>query len=143
VYGYSKEYELNIVDLEGNLVTRIKKDESYQNFTAQERETYKESKLPKHRPFFYFLSTDSEGRIYVLRNSLHPIYNAESDTYRYIKELEFDIFSQDGYYLYRTTLDLAPVVIQDGYFYTTSVDKEEDLVKRYKIKNWNKIKKEK
>jgi len=144
VYGYSKEYELNVVDLEGNLVAKIKKDVPYQDFTDQEEELYRDTELPEHKPFFYSLFTDSEGRIYVLPNRFQPIYDAKTNSYKYVKGLDHDVFSKDGYFLYKTTLnqDLFPWVIKDGYYYSreTSEDREYDLVKRYKIKNWDEIK---
>lgn len=68
VYGYSGEYELNIVDLDGNLVRKVIKEEPYQSFTAEERGKYRKAKLPEHKPFFYALFSDSDGRIYAQRN---------------------------------------------------------------------------
>jgi len=133
VYGYSKEYELNIIDLEGNLQTKIRKDEPYKKFTAEERGKYKRAKLPEYKPFFYFLFTDSEDRIYAKKNNARRTENVEK---------ELDIFSKDGYYLYKTICPLTPFVIKDGFFYTRveNEDTGEVFVKRFKIKNWNKIK---
>jgi hypothetical protein len=134
VYGYSKEYELNIIDLEGNLEIKIKKDEPYQKFSAEERGKYKRAKLPDHKPFFYSLFTDSEGRIYAQRNNARLIETVEKT---------FDVFSEDGYYLYKTVCPLTPYAIKDGFFYTRIMNEDtgEVFVKRYKIKNWNQIKK--
>ena len=133
VYGYSKEYELNIINLDGDLVLKISKDEPYQKFTSVERKKYKEIKLPTHRPFFYYLYSDSEGRIYTLKNNVFPLED---------KEREFDIFSKDGYYLYRTVIPFIPFVIKDGFFYTRILDNDTGgvFVRRYKIKNWDQIK---
>jgi hypothetical protein len=134
VYGYSKEYELNIIDLEGNLEIKIKKDEPYQKFSAEERGKYKRAKLPDHKPFFYSLFTDSEGRIYAQRNNARLIETVEKT---------FDVFSEDGYYLYKTVCPLTSYAIKDGFFYTRIMNEDtgEVFVKRYKIKNWNQIKK--
>ena len=134
VYSYSKEYELNIIDLEGNLEIKIKKDEPYQKFSAEERGKYKRAKLPEYKPFFYSLFTDSEDRIYAQRNNARLIETVEKT---------FDVFSKDGYYLYKTVCPLTPYVIKDGFFYTrvANEDTGEVFVKRYKIKNWNQIKK--
>ena len=133
VYGYSNEYELNIIDLEGNLHTKIKKDEPYQKFTAEERGRYKRGKIPEYKPFFYSLFTDSEDRIYAQRNKARRTESVER---------EFDIFSKGGYYLYSTVCPLTPFVIKDGFFYTRVENENtgEVFVKRYKIKNWEKIK---
>jgi len=133
VYGYSKEYELNIVDLEGNLHTTIKKNEPYRKFTSEERGKYKRAKLPEYRPFFYYLLSDSEDRIYVQRSNSRRTENVEK---------EFDIFSKDGYYLYKTVCPLTPFVIKNGFFYTRveNEDTGEVFIKRFKIKSWNKIK---
>jgi len=133
VYGYSKEYELNVMDLEGNLLTKIKKDEQFKNFTAEERGKQKRAKLPEYKPFFYSIFTDSEDRIYVRKSSGHRLENIERT---------FDIFSKDGYYLYRTVCPLAPFAIKDGFFYTRvqNEDTGEVFVKRFRIKNLDKIK---
>ena len=134
VYGYSKEYELNVIDLEGNLEIKIKKDEPYQKFSAEERGKYKRAKLPDYKPFFYSLFTDSEGRIYAQRNNARLIETVEK---------MFDVFSEDGYYLYKTVCPLTSYAIKDGFFYTRIMNEDtgEVFVKRYKIKNWNQIKK--
>ena len=134
VYGYSKEYELNVIDLEGNLQIKINRNEPYQKFSAEERGKYKRAKLPEYKPFFYSLFTDSEDRIYAQRNNARLIETVEKT---------FDVFSRDGYYLYKTVCSLTPYVIRDGFFYTRVMNEDtgEVFVKRYKIKNWNQIKK--
>ena len=115
VYGYSKEYELNIIDLEGNLQLKMRKEEPYISFTAEERGKSKKVELPEHKPYFFAIFSDSEERIFVQRNNAQK---AESVT------KEFDVFSKDGYY-------------------HTRVQNEETgevLVKRFKIMNWEQIK---
>lgn len=133
VYGYSGEYELNIIDLEGNLVRKVIKEEPYQSFTAKERGKYRKAKIPEHKPFFYDLFSDSDGRIYAQRNNARLAEKVDK---------VFDIFSRDGYYLYRTVCSLTPYIINNGYFYTRveNEDTGEVFVKRYKIKNWNEMK---
>lgn len=134
VYGYSNEYGLNIIDLEGNLCTKIKKDEPYQKFTAEERGKYKRAKLPEYKPFFYSLFTDSADRIYVQKNNAHKIETVEK---------AFDVFSKGGYYLYKTVCPLTPYVIKDGFFYTRIQNEDTGgvFVKRLRIKNWEQIRK--
>jgi len=133
VYGYSKEYELDIIDLEGNLQLKIRKEEPYMSFTAEERGKSKKVKLPEYKPYFFAIFSDSEGRIFVQRNNARKIETIEK---------EFDVFSKDGYYLYKTVCQQTPFVIKEGYYYTRIQNEEtgEVFVKRYKIKNWEQIK---
>lgn len=133
VYGYSKDYELYIIDLEGNLQLKILKDESSQSFTTAEKEKLKRAKIPEYKPFFYAIFSDSEGRIFVQRNNVHKLQTLEK---------EFDVFSKDGYYLYKTVCKHTPFLIKDGYYYTRLQNEEsgEVFVKRYIIKNWDQIK---
>jgi hypothetical protein len=133
IYGYSAEYEFNVVDLDGNIHTKIKKEEPYRGFSAEEKGKYKKGKLPEHKPFFYDVFSDSEGRIYVQRNMVRKAEAVEKI---------FDIFSKDGYYLYKAVCQDTPWVIKDGYYYTRIANDEtgEVFVKRYKIKNWDEIK---
>lgn len=135
VYGYSKEYELNVIDDEGNLLFKIIKDESYQGFSAREKRKHgKLRDLPPHRPFFYSLITDSKGRIYVQRN------RTKGKEFRFNREV--DIFSKDGYYLYKSTIPRGTYIIKNGYVYAyvMNEDKGEELVKRFRIRNWEEIK---
>jgi len=134
VYGYSKEYELDIIDLGGNLQLKIKKDEPYRSFTSEEKGESKRVPLPEYKPYFFAVFTDSEGRIYAQRNNARKIETVEK---------EFDVFSKDGYYLYKTVYQHTPFVIKDGYYYTRIQyeDTREVHVKRFKIKNWDQIKK--
>ncbi|MCX6576129.1 MAG: hypothetical protein NTV82_07025 [Candidatus Aminicenantes bacterium] len=123
---------MNIVDSEGKLLFRIKKEEPYQNFSAEEKRKGGKGKFPEHKPFFYSIFTDSQGRIYAQRNNPDPT--------EYVGRT-FDIFNKDGYYLYKTTCPLHPYVIKNGFFYTQVVndDTGEVFVKRFKIKNWDEI----
>ena len=150
IYGYSKEYELNIFDKEGNILIKIKKDESYKKFTKEEKSRIENRekvgliskgypyqgislRFPKHMPFFYSIFTDCRGRIYVRRNPRERAGNGER---------VYDIFSKEGYYLYRATIPSSSYIIRNGYLYTRIVNEDtgEELVKRYKIKNWDQIK---
>ena len=136
VYGYSKEYELKIIDDQGNLFYKIQKDEPSQGFTASEKRKYgKVRELPPHKPFFYSLITDSKGRIYVQRN------RTRGEDFNVNREVE--IFSKDGYFLYKSTIPRGTYIINDGYIYAYVMNEDtgEELVKRYRIKNWNQIKK--
>ena len=150
LYGHSKEYELIVVDKTGDVLFKIRKSESPQEITASEKEritdrirmevsrpgiTIPELKLkfPKHKPFFFSLVTDGQGRIYVTRNLIELGVSRNN---------EYDVFSKDGLYLYRAYKNYYPYVIKDGCIYTCLSDEEtgEEFVKRFRIKNWDKIK---
>jgi hypothetical protein len=142
VYGYSKEYELNVMNGEGKLLCRIRMDQPRPHFTSEEQSEYKRLKfpVPEFKPYFFFIFSDTKGRIYVQRNKTQegirgygPIDTAEK---------EIDIFSPDGYYLYRTSLPPNTSIIKNGFLYTRELDEDEGMeyVKRYKIKNWEQIK---
>jgi hypothetical protein len=90
-------------------------------------------KFPEYKPFFYSIFSDGEGRIYVQKAP------------RARKKLGIcicDIFDKGGYYLYRATISIFPYDIESGYLYTRFVDEDtgNEFVKRYKIKNWDRIK---
>ena len=59
----------------------------------------------------------------------------EKETY------EFDIFSADGYYLYKTEIDFMPSLIESWFVYSIKSDEEAGTVKiiRYRIENWNQM----
>jgi len=128
VYGYSKEYELTVAGLDGRIQFRMKKDEPYPKFTAAEKNDYKKIPLPEFKPYFYALFTDDLSRIYVQRNIT---WGVKEDI-----EKEIDVFSQEGYFLYRTKLPKEAYVIRNGYVYALET-KDEEIVRRFKIKNWS------
>lgn len=149
LYAHSSEYSLFQVNLEGDLELIIKKEEPqhlisqkeknkiYERFSDLEERwskgVVKEAvKFPSHRPFFNKIATDERGRIYVSR--VKPVID-ESE------EVEFDIFSKEGYYLYKTKLPFTPAVIKNSYFYEyySSEETGEVKIKRYKVKNWGEI----
>ncbi len=149
LYAYSSEYSLFQVNLEGDLELIIKKEEPpypisqkeknkiYERFSDLEEKwpkgVVKEAvQWPSHRPYFNRIVTDDRGRIYVRR--VKSIID-ESE------EVEFDIFSKEGYYLYKTNLPFTPTVIKNGYFYEyySSEETGEVKIKRYKVKNWGEI----
>lgn len=147
VYGYSRDYELNKIDKNGNLLCKIRVEDPAQRFTRKEKSKVMSKfkrgskavrdavQLPKTKPFFEAIFSDSEGRIYVERVK-SPLDES--------KEFHYDIFSPEGYFLYKTTFPYKPQVIKRGYFYMYDLDEEMEvwLVKRFKIKNWEQIQKE-
>ena len=152
VYGHSKKYELVAVDKSGKTLFIIRKDESPIKITKTERDRIKDRikwdirkdgrlvpeislKFPDYKPYFYSIITDDISRIYVRKN---PV-SRESNTNH-----EFDVFNKEGMYLYKIHLNYYPDVIKNGYLYTIVVNEENGLeqIKRYRIKNWGKIKEE-
>lgn len=148
VYGYSKDYELNVIDKTGTLLSKIKKEEPAQPFTQEERAktimdlysryTKKRRELiefPETRPFFNKILSDNEGRIYVQR--------VQSPLDKKIK-YEFDVFSREGYYIYKTSFPHEPRVIKDGCFYPYILNESTGVerIMRFEITNWNQIRKE-
>jgi len=63
IYGYSKEYELNVITSEGQLLYKIRKDEPYPKFTSKEKKEFRRIPLPEYKPYVFSILTDSEGRI--------------------------------------------------------------------------------
>jgi hypothetical protein len=138
LYGFSEKYELNVVDIEGVLLFKIKKNEPPHKFSLKESRKLKKSrvfyKLPPHKPFFYSIITDNNGRIYVQKNK------TRGEDFKVNREV--DIFSKDGYYLYKSTIPRGTYIIKNDYMYVYVIDenKGDELVKRYKMKNWDQIK---
>ena len=137
IYGYSEKYELNVVDKQGKRLFKISKDESAQSFEAGEKKGPVGANLPSYKPFFYSIFTDDSGRIYVLKSNI-TAGRRKSGTPN-----EYDIYSKDGYFLYKTTLPYGRAFcIKNGCLYARQVleDTGLEVIKRFKIKNWNSIK---
>jgi len=149
LYAHSSEYCLFQVNLEGNLELIIKKEEALHPISQKEKNKIYEGfsdleekwpkgivkeavQFPSHRPYFNGIATDDRGRIYVRR--VKPVL-VES------KKVEYDIFSKEGHYLYKTDLPFTPAVIKNGYIYEyySSEETGEVKIRRYKAKNWNQI----
>jgi len=130
VFGHSQEYKLNVIKQDGQLLFRTIRDIPPVEFSRKEKRRMKQFKLGNYKPFFYFILTDSEGRIYVQTNKT---WNEEK-----VIEKDVDIFSSNGIYLYKSKLPRNTFVIKDGYLYTLEVD-DAELIKRYRINNWDQI----
>jgi len=147
--GNSSEYVFSQTNLEGDVELIVKKEEAFPPISQKEKDKIFEGlsqlveqwpkevveeavQFPSYRPFFDRILTDDRGRIFIRR--VKPVLD-ESEN------VEFDIFSKDGYYLYRALLPLSPEIIQNGYFYDlyTSDETGEVKIKRYKVLNWNQI----
>ena len=156
VYGHSSEYKLFKIDKNGDLILTIKKEETPIIITRREKDFIIERDLKaanksgmkiskkiveeachfrKYRPFFNRFIIDSKKRLYV--QIVRSVFD-ESEL------INFDIFSNEGYYLYKTSLSFSPEVIKNGFAYDVLTSREtgEVKIKRYKIKNWDQIKEE-
>ena len=58
-----------------------------------------------------------------------------------MKGKEVDIFSKDGIYLYKATIPKDTYIIKSGFLYAYEVEDDTEVVNRYRIKNWDLIKK--
>ena len=117
IYGNSAEYRLYVIDSSGNKVRIIERDES------QKRELY-----------FYGLFTNEDGLIFVNR---WGIVSEKGEP------TSLDIFNIKGHYIYKAyTNGTNTKTIKAGYLYTLEMDSDNSAqyVKRYKIKNWDRIK---
>ena len=157
VYGHSSEYKLYVLDTSGETRFLIENNEKPESITQKDEselidgylenqdklnrkeklnrnEVKKAYVFPKNKPFFQRLMLDNENRIYVKRFKL---YNPED------RSEVFDLFSEEGYFIYRVEMPLPPSIIRNGCIYRTESDRDTGYikVKRYKIKNWEQIKK--
>jgi len=135
LYGYSDTYELMAIDATGKPLFKITKDEARQSIGADEIKGPITGKLPKSKPFFYSLLSDDADRIYALKANSATL--AKGDFPK-----PFDVFGRDGVFLYRLELPYAHTFcIKNGYLYARHVieDSGLEVVKRFKIGNWEKI----
>jgi hypothetical protein len=156
VYGHSSEYKLYVLNDSGEMKFIIEKEERAEPVTQKDKsglidrylerqeksdrkekltrnEVKKAYIFPEFKPFFSGIVLDNEGRIYVERFKL---YNPED------RSKVYDLFSEEGYYIYRVKMPLPSRLIKNGCIYRTERDQETGYIKviRYKIKNWEQIK---
>jgi len=157
VYGHSSEYKLFVLNSSGNLsyiiemnrppdpITNKDKNRRIDRYLETQRPTARGEKLsrsevkrayifPEFKPFFDGIIGDDEGRIYV---RMFKLYDPDDSS------LYYDFFSKEGYYLYKIKIPFFPFMIRKGYVYSTKSDPDTGYLKiiRYKIKNWEQIKK--
>lgn len=154
IYAYPFEYKMFKMDIEGELELIIEKEESPKSISSKEKRRIVERieehisrigrrfprelienacQFPPHRPFFNRILVDDKERIYVRR--VDSILDKS-------EVIRFDIFGEDGYYLYKTKLPFTPEIIRKGHIYDIYYSEELDDIgiKRYKVKNWSDIK---
>ena len=129
IYGWAFEYKLYIIDNYGRTVLKFGKDIGNSQSDESEVSRFLESKNTIEFTKYFSILTDSKGRIYIQTNKTRGTF----------LDREIDLFSKDGYYLYKTSLPKQTHVIKNGYLYTFDT-KGAILIKRYKIKNWDQIK---
>lgn len=153
IYAYPSEYKIFGMSGDGDLELIIQKDVSpnaisqeEKNFIMKgierqaERRGIKLSRenleaacqFPSHRPFFNRVLVDDLGRLYV--REAESVLEQTGDAH-------LDVFSGEGYYLYRMVLPFTPELIHSGFLYdiSTSEDTGEVRIKRFKIRNWNQM----
>lgn len=149
IYAYPSDYVITTVSRTGEVSLKIEKDEPPKQISRSEKdfiinrieEAYERRgrkpprdvveascQFPPHRPFFYGMIVDDAGRIYVRKT--RSVLDESN-------RVELDIFSKDGYYLYKVFLSFNPEIIKDGFLYDifTSEETGEIKIKRYRIKN--------
>jgi len=156
IYGHSSEYKMHFLDTSGETrfviennekpepVTQADKNRQIDGYLERQKQRNREDPLsrsevnkayifPKFKPFFSRIILDNEGRIYVKRFRLFKPED-RSEVY--------DLYSEEGYFIYRIKIPLSPSIIREGCIYR--IDRDQDTgfikVKRYKIKNWDQIK---
>ena len=136
VSGYPIKYELKLFDAKGRLIRIIRKDANRipisqtdvtERTAGEPSSSLKRLRIPEYFPFFRYLVTDNEDRIYVStweRDMPENLY-------------AFDVFDSQGRYLTRAYIPgLVPHIVNNRLY---SIQKSEDgypLLKRYKI-NWH------
>lgn len=154
IFAYPNEFKLYKMNSNGDLELIVEKKEPPQSITRKEkgviiqrtearisrrgrkfpRELIEAAcQFPPHRPFFNRILVDDKKRIYARR--VDSILDKN-------EEKRFDIFGEDGCYLYRAKLPFTPEIIRHGFIYDINFSEEsnEFSIKKYKIKNWDQIK---
>ena len=133
VYGYPKEYEIQIFNPDGKQIKKITKEYEPVEITEEEKKEFQEGEPPqarmrydfsKYHSAFQRFFLDDEGRIYV-------------QTWEKIKDREIyhhDVFDNEGKYITRIALRNTPYVCKRGKLYSIEEDEEGyQIVKRYRV----------
>lgn len=147
VYGFSSNYVLNIIDSTGDILLKIQKESPSLPISNKEKDAVIEKfrdpanpiknmnnlPFPDHKPHFGKILADGEW-IFVEH------YKSPQDQ---SKTWSMDVFNTQGFYLHKCTFPLRPKIIRDGFAYLieTSEETGDVWVKRYRIKNWDQLKK--
>ena len=133
VYGYPKNYELQIFNHDGKLIKKITKEYDPVKVTEKEKKEFIEDIPPQMRTRYDFskyhsafrrLFLDDEGRIFV--RTWEKI--VDEDIYYY------DVFDREGRYIVKIPIKTRPDICKKGRLY--SIEEDEDglqMVKKYKV----------
>ncbi|MBD3413385.1 MAG: 6-bladed beta-propeller [Candidatus Aminicenantes bacterium] len=137
--GYSTDYELRFLNLEGDLTKKIITDYSPLPISNEEKRRLTEARFPDsgggvpegyklefpdHYPPFSSFLIDSVGRIFV------RTYEEAGEGMHY-----YDIFDSEGRYLARVPIYDQVAALKNGKLYTLEEDEEGyQVVKRYHLK---------
>jgi hypothetical protein len=153
-YVDTSKYEIFVIDKDGDLISKIQVDEKSHSITQSEKDHIIERleegmsrdgikwpigvleeacAFPSSRPFFLGMIADDLQRLY-LRRVKSVLDESE--------EQIFDVYSKDGYFIYRMKMAFLPELFNNDYLYNIEEDDDtgEVFIKRYKIKNWKQIK---
>lgn len=132
VYGYPKDYELQIYNPEGRLIKKITKEYDPIEVTEEEKKEQLEGISPqmktryvfsKYHSAFRLFSLDDKGRIFV--RAWERIEGGEGFYY--------DVFDSKGKYIAKIPLKVRPRILKKSKLYTIEEDEEGyQIVKRYK-----------
>lgn len=155
VFGYSSEYKLYLMSGLGEIISIIEKEDPAESITNDEKDSTINREIdilkkrgiqtskkdiedfypfPPHKPFFNWMMTDDQGNIYVEKTR-----EAENKK----KEIYFDLFNPNGYYLYRVKMKdgTVPEMIVNRSVYAIRENQRKGCyeIKRYRIRNWAQI----
>ncbi len=134
VFGYPKDYEIQILNPDGKVIKKIKREYDPVEVTEQEEKERAEDSppqikyiFPKYHSAYYRFFLDDEGRIFV-------------QTWEKIEDEEIyyhDIFDSNGKYVVKIPLRMRPIICKKNKLYSIEEDEEGyQYVKRYKV-TWN------
>ena len=131
IFGYPKDYTLQIFNPECKLVKKITREYDPVEVTDEEKEEEKEDApdsmkfvFSKHHSAFRLFVADDEGRIYV------QSWERPTDGEGYF----YDIFDAEGKYIVKKGFKMRPRVWKKNKLYTIEEDEEGfHVVKRYKV----------
>jgi hypothetical protein len=131
LYGDSKDYELQVLSPEGQVLKRIIKEYNPSPVTEKDKEFFRRNmpkdqkvEFPSHHQAFYGFFLDDTGRIYV------KTWQEPTDRVQYL----CDVFDKEGRYIARIPLSISPQVWKKGKVYTIEEDEEGfHQIKRYQV----------
>ena len=127
ICGFKDSYELQMINLEGEIFRKVLKDFSQIEISEEEktkRKLPKSNELPKYFPAFQDFSSDEEGRIYV------QLFERQADGDKFY----YDVFDPEGRYIAKVRLNALPQYWKNNKMYVIEKDKDGfQVVKRYKV----------